>query len=264
MTFKQVIIYASSGAYPSQIGKQTAFFKQLNAIRPSKWEVLQVPGRDLEEALTKSCPKETLLVLPAGASSQLEAAFRQEKTANSIREFIVEKGARLLSTCGASYALSLAREFDRSIQFSALPLFEGTAHGPLNRAPSRAEAVKVTNGEEECFLYVSGGGTLRPLPDTSRGATVLARYASEELIRFGREPQEWENAALLVAMGKGKAVLTMPHIEMGPEDIHSGIEGNFPDSTTNWQAVRANLSSLDQRLRFAYQSMIYPLENAPL
>jgi len=51
----------------------------------------------------------------------------------------------------------------------------------------------------------------------------------------------------------------MFHPENGPQDIEEAAQ-SFPHCRTNWTAVKDNLSSLDTRMRFVLNAMLYPLE----
>jgi glutamine amidotransferase-like uncharacterized protein len=244
-SIRQVLIYGASGCYADQVGKLKTLFYDLNHRRWLKWRVTHIDGSCLAKELSVN-PKETLLVIPAGPSSKLEESFVQEGTIEAICEFIKEKGGRIFATCGASYAFSLAREYNRSIRFSKVPLFEGTAHGPISIQSLEAEAVRVSNGKEEYSLFLSGGGTLRPLQ--RENVEVLAKYVPQELNQRVRARQDWENAAILCGVGAGSMILTMPHLEYGANDIGPELETNFPK--TNWFELKNNLSSDLERLDF--------------
>ena len=156
---------------------------------------------------------------------------------------------------------------------SNLPLFQGAAYGPLCPYPGNkykvgfySDAVRVASGKDECTIYLSGGGSFVPDPD--QPVKVLVRYPVSELERHGKPPEEhslWENATILVPVGKGAALLSMFHPYYGPNDIDvERYNEAFPDSGTNWKEVHRKLSSHDVRMRFVLDNMITPLENMEL
>lgn len=274
------------GPYTANVEKQIQMFHLLNEYRQKEgrplWEVLSVPGEELISTLAKSKAKETLLVIPAGQSSHLDAVFSLREV-ECIRENFLGVGGRLYATCGASYMLSQTREYDGLctqnpsqrelvVKQSILPLFAGTAKGPLCPFPGKkyqvgfySDAVTVTNGVENCTVYLSGGGSfLRG--DSAQKAAVLVKYLGSELLRFGKKEEECEplsSATILAKVGGGAALLSMFHPYYSANDIDVKLyESAFPDCGTNWREVKARLSSLDERMRFVLKAMLYPLEDA--
>lgn len=258
-SIRNVIVYAGSGCYADGIGKQKTLFEKLNEARAFKWKVSLVKGHKLSDSLTESNPKETLLVIPAGEASKIEDMFIQDQTIESINDFVLKKGGSLLGTCGVAYGLAFEREFQDTIKFSRLPLFQGKAQGPLSFS---IEPVKVTNGNQECSFLLDRGGSFRPFPEADR-VKILLKYLNPELQRFGKSQEDWENAAVLAKMGNGSVVFTMPHLEYGPKDIDAdALETNFPNSA-NWKKLKDALD-LDAQLRLIHQSIIGPLEDSLL
>lgn len=274
------------GPYAENVIKQIAMFNILNSYREESgrlpWKVTAVPGEKLIKSLQESNPEETLLVIPAGQSSHLDKVFSPEQVDFIKNRFLAAGGGRLYATCGASYAMSKVREYnglstqnpqerELNIKRSVFPLFEGVARGPLCPFPGAqykvgfySDAVTVTNGRENCTIYLSGGGSFFPSPKAQK-VTVLVKYLPSELLRLGKsieEYKEWENATLLAKVGKGAILLSMFHPYYGPQDIDvEAYEKAFPNCGTNWKEVRDNLSPLDVRMRFVLNSMLFPLED---
>ncbi len=286
---RNVIVYSGHkmhpllGPYEANVTKQFDMFNLLNPYRERlgklPWKVTCVPGEQLIEELKKTNPKETLLVIPAGQSSYLDKVFSAAQTTFIRNQFLAEGGGHLYGTCGASYTMSLIREYnglsaqhpdkrETSIKHSLFPIFEGTAKGPLCPFPGAkyqvgfySDAVKVTDGTEQCTIYLSGGGSFF-LHRNEQKVKVLVKYLDSELLRLGKTEGNWENATILAQVGKGAALLSMFHPYYGPHDIDvEAYERTFPDAGTNWRRLRDNLSPLDQRMRFVLHSMLLPLEN---
>jgi glutamine amidotransferase-like uncharacterized protein len=289
MTIRNVLVYQGHlenplvGPYVENIKKQTDMFHVLNPYREKSkrtpWSVTPVAGEKLIGALEACNPKETLLVIPAGQSSHLDKVFSAAQTAFIQHQFLAEGGGRLYATCGASYMMSSIREYDGLctqnpdkreliVKRSILPLFDGTAKGPLCPFPGKkyqvgfySDAVTVTNGKDNCTIYLSGGGSFFP-SETAEKVTVLARYLDTELQRL-QKPSNWSSATILSKVGNGTVLLSMFHPYYGPADIDvERYETAFPDSGTNWKSVRDRLSPLDERMHFVLNTMLYPLEDS--
>jgi glutamine amidotransferase-like uncharacterized protein len=283
---RHIIVYHGLGPYPDNIPKQIEMFCGLNEYRKRDgrppWKVTSVAGENLISVLEASNPKETLLVIPAGRSSDLEAALSSEQIAYIQQQFLHLQGGRLYAVCGAGYMVSKIRKYnalgviypekrDFCVKPSRFPLFEGKAKGPLCPYPGEkhnvsfsSHAISVTNGKENCAMYLSGGGSFF-LGKSSQEVQVLVKYSDEGLLRLGKPPQQyekWSNAAILAKVGNGAILLSMFHPDCGPEDIdvNTYIKA-FPHCGTNWRAVKENLSPLDQRMKFVLSAMLYPLED---
>ena len=282
---RSVLIYTGhreGGPYAENVIKQRDMFHILNRYREAHhrppWRITSVAGEQLVSELEECKQEETLLVIPAGQSSHLDKVFTAAQTTFIKEEFLAKGGGRLYATCGASYAVSAVREYDGlstqnpaerqlSIKRSVFPLFEGLAKGPLCPFPGAeykvgfySDAVTVTNGEEKCTIYLSGGGSFFPSV-TAQKVKILVKYLPSELRRL-RKPDEWGNGTVLANVGKGAVLLSMFHPYYGPKDIDvEAYEKAFPNCGTNWKLVRDNLSSLDLRMNFVLKSMLYPLED---
>jgi len=276
-----VCIYAGTGSYGNSVEKRIEMFKIINIIRESQdlpaWTILPVAGGERLIGVLKALPaKETLLVVPAGESTQLDASFTAAQTDFIMNEFLM-KGGRGYFNCGAAYWASKLRIYTDICQVqpkdavpiaktTKLPLFPGTAVGPLCPYPGKeykagfySDAVTVTNGEKSCTVYLSGGGSfLLPKPEeTKEKIVVVARYLHSELTRLGKsaaECEKWQNAACMSSVGQGAALLTMFHPYYRPEDFDvKKYEAQFPNSGTDWSKVKARLSTGHELMSFALQ-----------
>lgn len=282
----QVVIYRGHeqnpllGPYYANIAKRIGMFEYLNRYRQNPWKVSTLAGEEIIKTLSARNAQETLLVIPAGQSSTLDQVFHREEIAFLENEFF-SKGGRGYLTCGSAYWASSVRvykdvcseqmENPKEIRKrSKLPLFEGIAEGPLCPFPGLkykvgffSDAVRVTDGNLKCTIFLSGGGSF--IPADSQDVQVVARYPKEELERL-KIPEEmhskWENAAIVVPIhGRPSVLMTMFHPYYGPQDIDvDAYTRAFPDCGTNWKQVHEKLSSLEVRMQFVYR-MLRALES---
>ncbi len=290
---QRVIVYKGHethplfGPYKENIVKRIDMFNYLNQYRQAQgkptWKVTAIAGEQLVDALKES-PEETLLVIPAGQSTRLDKVFSIAET-TFIKDKFFEEGGRGYFNCGSAYWVSQWRKYqdvheeqpvkrDPVIKKTHLPLFQGLTHGPLCPYPGTeykvgffSDAVRVTDGKNECTIYLSGGGSFI-VPQHSNNQQkikVLARYLHSELARQGKKPEEfpqWENAVIMVSVGKGAALLSMFHPYYGACDIDvESYERTFPNCGTNWKSVKEKLSPLDRRMQFVLNSMLTQLED---
>lgn len=288
----RVIIYKGHeshpllGPYKENIIKRIDMFNHLNHYRQIQgkptWKVTAVAGERLIDVL-KEDSKETLLVIPAGQSTRLDKVFSIAET-TFIKDTFFAEGGRGYFNCGSAYWVSQLRKYqdlheeqpdkrDPVIKTTNLSLFQGLTHGPLCPYPGTkykvgffSDAVRVTDGKNECTIYLSGGGSfiVTQQNESKQKVRILARYLQSELTRHGKkdeEIQKWENAVIMVSVGKGAALLSMFHPYYGSNDIDvESYEKNFPDSGTNWKVMKEKLSSLDVRMKFVLNSMLTKLE----
>ncbi|HSW87427.1 MAG TPA: BPL-N domain-containing protein [Rhabdochlamydiaceae bacterium] len=273
------------GPYSENVMKRIQMFNLLNEYRREiqrpAWKVTSVAGEEIIDALKDSNPKETLLVIPAGQSTNLDKVFSIAQTSFIKNDFFANGGRGYL-TCGSAFWSSETRVFhdlcteqpeERKtiVKKSKLPLFEGIAEGPLCPYPGKkyqvgfySDAVIVTDGEDVCTVYLSGGGSFFP-GNSSQKVKVLVKYVHSELVRLGKTLQEcktWENAAIMVSVGKGAALFSSFHPYYSSNEINlKAYEEIFGDCGTNWKAVKENLSPIDVRMRFVLKAMLDPLEN---
>ena len=155
---KHVIIYKGHeknplfGPYPANIEKRIKMFNALNEYRREIqrpiWKVTSIAGEQIIDVLKDHNPKETLLVIPAGQSTNLDKVFSIAQTSFIKNEFFA-KGGRGYFNCGSAYWVSEKRiykdlcieqpmECKTIIKTSNLPLFEGIAEGPLVHIQARS------------------------------------------------------------------------------------------------------------------------------
>lgn len=286
----QVIVYKGHeqnpllGPYPYNIVKRIKMFNELNEYRKKiqrpEWNVTSVSGEHLIDALKVHDPAQTLLVIPAGQSTNLDKVFSDEQIL-FIKKFF-DQGGRGYLTCGSAYWVSKKRVYkdlcteqpgnaQTIVKTSRLPLFQGIAEGPLCPYPGKkyqvgflSDAVEVTDGKDSCTIYLSGGGSFL-LNQCNQKVKVLVKYLPQELIRHGKQDwNRWQNAVILIPIGRGGVLLSMFHPYYGPNDIDvAAYEQHFPESEcgTNWRKVKEALSPIDVRMHFVLKSMLNPLED---
>lgn len=286
---RQVVIYTGHqtnpllGPYAENVRKRVEMFEKLNAYRKARgreaWKIVQAPGENLIGKLQD--PKHTLLVIPAGQSTHLDKVFSFQQLEFLKRRFF-EVGGRGYLNCGSAYWASKTRVYSDLcteqpterrviVKKSQLPLFKGTASGPLCPYSSPtykvgffSDAVTVTSGKRNCTILLSGGGSFHPAKDDP-DVQILARYPHSELIRYGKSPEQCssaEIAAILVRIKKGAAILSMFHPYYSSHDLDpERYERAFPGSGTNWRRIVKQLSSEEHRLSFVLENFLFPLED---
>ncbi|MCH9614000.1 MAG: hypothetical protein SP1CHLAM54_10090 [Chlamydiia bacterium] len=229
---KQVLIYSGHsglGPFPCNVPKTIKLFSNLGSLRTSlggiPWTITPFDGSSLQKHLSRKISSDSLLVIPAGPSSELDKAF-SAKDIESIQAYLAE-GGRLFLTCGSAYWASKVRIFDTLSESaspafktmrktSKIPLFDGYAEGPLfpypntkHRVSFKQEDVLVrTESGATCFQALVGGGAFIP-STTSQSIKVLLEY------NVNRHPI-WKNAAIRINNGPGSVLMTMVHPEYGP------------------------------------------------
>jgi len=165
----------------------------------------------------------SLFVLPGGRDVPYHATFRG-KGNEKIRAF-VEKGGTFLGMCAGAYYAATFVEFDKGYpseicEARELKFFQGKTVGPLfNTSPyvydceEFARNAKILTAEGKVIsTYYNGGCTFIPTVDSDY--QVLASYDD-----LPGKPL----AVIACSVGKGKAILSGVHLEMGascfkPED----------------------------------------------
>ncbi len=287
---QKVVIYTGHhtnrvlGPYAENIRKRVEMFEKLNAYRETRgrnlWKVVQTSGEQLTKMLDN--PRNTLLVIPAGQSTHLDQVFSPEQL-HFLQHDFFEKGGKGYLNCGSAYWASRTRIYNdvcteqpmsrkQIVKESLIPLFQGTASGPicLHSSPTYkvgffSDAVTVASGKRTCTVLLSGGGSFH-LPKDDANTKVLARYLHADLIRCGKSPDECSHsdiAAILVRIQKGAAILSMFHPYYGPQDLDpERYNQAFPGSGTNWERIVANLSSEENRMSFVLEKFLFPLEDS--
>lgn len=266
------------GPYEHAIPKRIATFEYLNKYREAEgrfpWTVTTFSGEQLIEVLQKEKPEETLVIIPAGQSTRLQAVFTTEQTEFLLKFF--QDGARGYFNCGSAYWAcrtriwtDLCEEQPHArtpiVKTTNLPLFQGIAHGPLCPFPGKkyqvgfySTSVEVKTQTGPCTIYLSGGGSfiLPEEPELKQKVAVLARYAHTELKRLGIKEDEYrrrENATIMIPTGKGGVILSMFHPYYGRADFDvEAYKRALPDCGTNWEETIERISSEETRMRFIY------------
>jgi len=286
---RQVVIYTGHhthpllGPYAENIRKRVEMFEKLNSYRKTRgrdpWQVVQIPGENLLKTLNN--PKHTLLVIPAGQSTHLDRVFSWQEL-DFLKHRFFEEGGRGYLNCGSAYWASETRVYSDLcteqptarkllVKKSLIPLFKGTASGPicLHSSPTYkvgffSDAVTVTSKKKTCTILLSGGGSFHPKKE-DKDVKVLAKYPHSELIRCGKSPNECSHsdiAAILVRIKKGAAILSMFHPYYGSQDLDpERYNRAFPGSGTNWERIVAKLSPEETRMNFVLENFLLPLED---
>ena len=279
------------GVYSHNVQKRIDTFNHLNQLRRSagqrEWSVIPTRGEHLVNTLReRRNPSETLLVIPAGQSTMLDTVFKMEHT-EFIKNYIFQGGAKAYLNCGSAYWSSKRRIYHgvctvqptqpkTIVKDSVLPLFEGTAEGPLCRFPGSkyaegffTDAVTVAETDSpdaECTVLLSGGGSFQLPSHSKETIQKIVRYAQRELNRLEipkQDHKKWETAGIRGTYGKGSYVSLMFHPYYNQRDIDPiAYERAFPDSKTNWREVHGKLSSEETRMKFL-KRLLDPLENTP-
>ncbi len=294
----EVIIYKGHethpllGPYHENIDKCREMFEGLNPYRKARhlreWNVICVRGEDLTDKLSAVNPLETLLVIPAGQSSRLDAVFTPAQNQKIIDFF--KSGGKGYKTCGAAYRACETREYSEVcevqpdsrkliIKKSDISVGKVKALGPLCPFPGArykvgfySDAVEVvaattdkvfSDTAKKCTIFLSGGGSF--IPEPQQPFQTLVHYPTYELQRLGKQPSEQvklENAAILVPVGLGAVLLSMFHPYYGSQDIDvERYQKALPDAGTDWNVIHQKLSSHDHRMNFVLDYMLFPLEN---
>lgn len=169
--------------YASSVTRVQEMFKELNKYRENKrldnWKIIPLQGKEFMEALTIFDSLSTLLVFPAGESTNLDHSFdSQEK--NEIQNFLY-RGGRGYFTCGSAFWILKKRTWYASCtsypnagcsnpikKTSELPLVDGEAVGPLCPLPNGmmhgagfySIAITVKYGNKKCTVFLGGGGSV--------------------------------------------------------------------------------------------------------
>lgn len=254
----------------------------INGLRP--WAIISTPGEQLMQTLRSLSPRRTLLIMPAGESSKIEAVFSPSEKQQIIH--FLKDGGRAHFTCGMAYLGMWRRNYMYhkvvTSRLSSLPVTEGVAEGPL--IPYRGElrpaeefpdglrvtteAVTVTDGKIQCNAYVGGGGVfrLRAVPSQSgQKVRPVAWYMTSEIRRLRgsnvKDLSRWEIAAILASVKAGGVLKTMFHLEYGPDSIHpEALNTHFPDDGTNWHNVRENIEATEHNRLLLLGKMYGALE----
>lgn len=280
---QRVVIYTGHqttellGPYFHNIEKRVKMFEALNLFREklslNPWEVETVSGENLVNNLRSKPFSETLLVIPAGQSTHLDTVFSVAQTRFLQEEFFAGGGLGYLN-CGSAYwasetreyhDLCLARPTEKGVieKKSHIPLFDGTAIGPLCPFPALeykvgffSDAVDISYAKDkQCTIFLSGGGYFVQREGTDQKIKVLARYKLEELKRLGKD-ESCANAALVAKVGKGTVLMTMFHPYYGPQDIDvERYEEAFRGSGTDWRKIHARLSPEEDRVEYMHHML---------
>jgi biotin--protein ligase len=184
----------------------------LEAILKPHYVVQKVTPKELEEhPWETSC---ALLVFPGGRD--IPYLEKLKDAAPRIAKWVREGGAYLGFCAGAYFACSHVEwEMGTPLQVKGprpLKFFPGLSLGSVfpgfqYDSEQGAKAITITDerdGSQKRYIYHNGGGEF-VLTEQENGVEVLARYTGEA---------QGKIAAVYCTVGKGRAVLWHPHIEI--------------------------------------------------
>ncbi len=266
------------GPYAMSVDKHTFMFEKVNEVCNKQWKILKIYGHEIIRTLSEAILDTTLLVIPAGESSELDEVFSLNEI-NTIQE-AVKKGLRLYATCGSAYWAARKRIWnDRCViqpetrneiaKTGKINLFEGIAIGPLSPYPGQTystaffhEAIEIQDlHQQKITVLLSGGGTFFLADQSAQTVKTLAFYSPSELQKHGKG-EEWAKAVISCGYGQGKAILSMLHPGYGAEDIDvQAYNQAFPERKDDWQNIRDSLSPTVKRIEFVAR-ILEDLESA--
>lgn len=261
------IEHVGKGPYNESVDKHLSIFWNVNKIYDKKWQIKIVYGEQIIEELGKSPLDKIVLVIPAGKSSNLDHVFTNEQL-KCIKKAIAVGGMRYFATCGSAYWSCTSRKYKSLAQTLVKPgnlnILHRTAKGPLSPDSEKHgadffhEAVEVTAGNLKAKILLSGGGTFKEDPEeptdpllVDQKTVTLAEYSTEFLKLRGKDVS-WKPCAISSYYGKGKLILEManPGYEKVDAERYKKI---FADRTEDWDEINRTISSLAERMAFAYQ-----------
>lgn len=229
IAIKSVLIYAghqlqnrTAGIYPDSLDSHARMFRSIaEQYEPEAWDVKCVEGNSLPIALEKATPEETLFVVPAGKSADLES-FLYAKHGEHISTFI-KKGGLFWTTCGGAYAISSERSWHGQRKKSLTPLLNAETIGPM-LAPEDCnpeyihKSVPVKAFDKEISVLLSGGGSfvLNNSFFPTQKIEVVATYT------FSKPPHT-QNAAVYFEYGQGAGIATMINLQYGSTDFNAPL-----------------------------------------
>lgn len=140
------VVEQMCGPYAMSVDKHLFSFNQVKKRAYPNWNITEISGSQIISALKSVSLQETLLVIPAGESTDLDNAFSDEEV-QCIQESIA-KGLRFYVTCGSAYWLAKQRIWDDRcsaqpdstdtiVKNGKMNIFSGSAVGPLSPYPSQ-------------------------------------------------------------------------------------------------------------------------------
>lgn len=186
------------------------------------WYQGVIPGRPLsaEELIRGDWDQEASLFIMPGGRDRLFHSALQGRGNDKIRSF-VERGGTYLGLCAGAYYGCRTIEFDKGNPLEVceereLGFFSGIAIGPAYGKgtfeydnPATVRAAKLDTSLGTFHAYHNGGCAFSGDLSSCR---VLARYSDIA----GHPP-----AIIECHVGKGKAILSGAHLEMGPDSFYT-------------------------------------------
>lgn len=245
------------GLYHLSSEKDTKMIQLIAAHMKRSWDIRTFYGENLKREFSSVSLTNTLIVIPPGASKDLDNTFSLEDT-KTLSE-AVHLGAKLLATCGSAYWI--ARDMlwnpspDTTIEKKGMiEAFPVKAVGPLFPQLGQPagmdfefKAVTIKMNGQSVVALSGGGGSFFYTPQD--GIETLAHYVPYTF-RGRSNPIQSEHAALLCHYGEGAALLSMVHFDVGGEDAKSLREviGCFRDRIDDIETLCTELSPEKERL----------------
>jgi biotin---protein ligase len=250
-----VLVYNGPGVSQTSLSHTIS---SLKALLSPHFSVQTVSATALaSQPWSESC---ALLVLPGGRDLPYLTSLATATT--HIRSY-VNNGGAFLGICAGAYYASRRVEWESGTKLEVsgsrpLAFFEGICKGCVypgfaydSENGARAVAVEDVDEAEIMYgMYFNGGGEFIGV-DTSKTATVLAKYVEEE--------GQGKVAAVRCRVGKGSAVLwgTHPEYPSTHQPLLSALNKRSPplteqevrtNETRRWKLMRKTLSLLGLQL----------------
>ncbi len=251
------LIYDGKGTFGSTYAKLKQLIIKAEQHFSAHWNIKTISASDFHPS--KWRPGRTVLVIPGGPSSELEAAIGSRF--EELRKFIHQGGSAVLF-CGASYAASTVRTFGKVTKQGKMHLFPGKTSGPIYPAAAECplpfihKAATLSCDGRKVKALLSGGGCY--IPDESWSGEVLATY------------QESKKPAVLTSIhGKGIVVHSMVHLEVEPEkQLFSSFERSFDNYKRHffwhdWEEIYSELSRDPDSRQWLFQKLLEKILEHP-
>lgn len=217
----------------------------------SNWETSFISSKEIIQTCWE--PYTSLLIIPGGRDVPFHESLKGEGN-HKIRKY-VENGGSFLGVCAGAYYGCSAIEFDCGNELEVLgtrelAFFPGIARGPIYGPGSfryhsefGAKAVMVSNylEKEQIKVYYNGGCYF----------VDAERHPQVKLISRYLDIEECPAAIIEISIGKGKAILSGIHIEMGT---------SYPLKSFKKAMIKTLEPYETQRKRF-FQHILYRLLN---
>lgn len=236
-----VLVYNGPGTTPGSVKHTTETLKDF--LEPF-YVVSTVSAKALQ--IEPWTSKAAAVVFPGGAD--IPYVRECKNIIQKLKDFVRKEGGLFVGFCAGGYFASGRVEFakgDPDLEVAGnrdLKFFPGIARGPAfggfqynSEVGARAAKLRLEDGSEFTSYY--NGGSLFVDADEYDEVEVLARYVETP------DPPYWDTssktksagpaAVLLCSVGKGKALLTGPHLEFIPRLLEKTDNKSFIEHVVN-------------------------------